>query len=79
VFNKTPEKKQSQALKKLLEDRAEARPAGAKHIEVAVRLTPSNIKHLDELRRELERQGKGRFTRSELIRVAIALLNSGDF
>lgn len=79
VFGKEPEQKKSPALKKLLENKAGQGPTNAKEVEVKVRLTPSNIKHLDVLCRELEKQGKGTFTRNELIRVAITLLSVGDF
>lgn len=69
----------SEALRKILEGRTHRPSGGAKEVEVRVKLTPSNIKHLDTLRQQLEAAGKGRFSRSELIRVAIALLSSGDF
>jgi hypothetical protein len=80
VFGKSPQGEKSKALKKMLEATGDrGGPKGTKEVEVRVKLTPSNIKHLDTLVAELERQGKGRFTRSELIRVAIALLSAGDF
>lgn len=79
VFGKAPEGEKSKALKNMLEATGARAPKGAKEVEVRVKLTPSNIKQLDTLVTELERQGKGRFTRSELIRVAIALLSAGDF
>ena len=79
VFGNAPRGEKSKALKNMLEDPVPRGPKGAKEVEVKVKLTPSNIKHLDTLVAELERQGKGRFTRSELIRVAIALLSAGDF
>jgi hypothetical protein len=53
--------------------------AEAKEVEVKVKLTPSNLKHLDNLIVELEKKGKGTFSRSKLIRVAITLLRSSDF
>jgi hypothetical protein len=53
--------------------------AEVKEVEVKVKLTPSNLKHLDNLSAELEKKGKGRYSRSKLIRVAIALLRSSDF
>jgi hypothetical protein len=54
-------------------------PSDVKQIDVTVHLTPSNLKHLDALVTELEKAGKGRFSRNELIRVAITLLSVGDF
>ena len=78
VFNKSRDEDKSTALKKILEGKT-YKEAGAKKLEVKVSLTPANIKHLDALKAELEKTGKGRFTRNELIRVAITLLAVGDF
>jgi hypothetical protein len=58
-----------------------AKPAGspgAKEMTVNVKLTPSNIKHLDEIRARLAERGKGELTRNDLIRIAIALLSAED-
>lgn len=79
VFDKAPKGKGSGAVRKILTSVPAAGGATARQIEVGVKLTPSNIKHLDNLRAELKRQGRGDFTRDELIRVAIALLSIGDF
>jgi hypothetical protein len=79
VFEKSNAADKSDTLKRLLENNRSQAPAEAKQVEVRVKLTPSNIKHLDALRAALEKEGKGRFTRNELIRVAITLLSSGDF
>ena len=67
VFGNAPQGEKSKAVKNMLEDSAPLGPKRAKEVEVKIKLTPSNIKHLDTLVAELERQGKGRFTRSELI------------
>jgi len=72
-------KTKSEAVRKMLENDVPKGPPDAKQIDVKVRLTPSNIKHLDALVAELEKAGKGRFSRNELIRVAITLLSVGDF
>ena len=72
-------KTKSEAVRKMLENDVRKEPLDAKQIDVKVRLTPSNIKHLDALVAELEKVGKGRFSRNELIRVAITLLSVGDF
>jgi hypothetical protein len=79
VFKEKPEQKKSQALKKLVENKAPSRSPTAKEVEVTIKLTPSNIKHLEQLVVDLEKKGKGKFTRTELIRVAITLLSTGDF
>lgn len=77
VFGKATEAKKSDAIKKLIEGPGNS--PSEKHVEVRIKLTPSNIKQLDAVRATLEKEGKGRFSRSELIRVAISLLSPGDF
>ena len=79
VFGNAPQGEKSKALKNMLEKKPPREPKGAKEMEVKIKLTPSNIKHLDMLIIELEKRGKGRFSRSELIRVAITLLGAEDF
>ena len=79
VFSKASEGGESKAVRKMLQDNAARGPRGTKEVEVAVKLTPSNIRHLDNLVAELQKRNKGRFTRDELIRVAITLLSVGDF
>ncbi|UCG53493.1 MAG: hypothetical protein JSW58_08045 [Candidatus Latescibacterota bacterium] len=79
VFDKTSERKESGALKKILEGKRFKETAAAKEVEVQIKLTPSNIKQLDAIRAQLEKNGKGRFTRNDLIRVAITLLSAEDF
>lgn len=78
VFGETRRKPKSQTVRRMLEKKAPPKPAEAKEVSVTVRLTPSNIKHLDALIKTLEKNGKGKFSRNELIRVAIALLSAGD-
>jgi hypothetical protein len=51
---------------------------GAREVPVNVKLTPANLKHLDTIRAKLAEQGKGSYTRSDLIRIAIALLSVED-
>lgn len=48
-----------------------------KEIEVGVRLTPSSLKHLDQVRERLRRRGRD-VSRDELIRIAITLLTEED-
>jgi hypothetical protein len=79
VFDGPGDRTRSEAVKKILQNRVQKAPASAKEVEVKVSLTPSNIRHLETLLRELERAGKGQFTRDELIRVAITLLSVSDF
>lgn len=49
----------------------------AKEIEVGVRLTPSSLKHLDQVKERLRRRGRD-VSRDELIRIAITLLTEED-
>jgi Arc/MetJ-type ribon-helix-helix transcriptional regulator len=79
AFTPAGDKASSQAIRKMLDKTPAKATPEARQVEVTVTLTPSNIKHLDALIGELERTGKGRFSRSELIRVAITLLSAGDF
>ena len=78
VFQKAPAGDKSDAVRKMLEKPARG-PARAREVEVRIKLTPSNIKHLDAIRAELQKGGKGKYSRSEMIRVAIALLSANDF
>lgn len=79
AFEDKNEARSSSSLKNLIKGSGIRGPAEAKEVEVKVKLTPSNLKHLDGLIAELEKKGKGSYTRSTLIRVAIALLRSSDF
>jgi hypothetical protein len=78
VFVARPER-ESGAIAKMLRGRRAHGDLRIKEIEVRVRLTPSNLKHLDALASGLEAKGRGRFSRTELIRVAITLLTADDF
>lgn len=79
VFETTSDDKKSGTIKKILEGKRFKPKAAAREVEVKVKLTPSNIKHLDAIRAELEKKGKGPLTRNDLIRVAITLLTAEDF
>jgi hypothetical protein len=48
-----------------------------REIEVGVRLTPSSLKHLDQVRLRLKARGR-EVSRDELIRIAISLLSEDD-
>jgi hypothetical protein len=78
VFSDIPDGDRSGALKRLIEGGTPAKRAAPREVELKIKLNPHNIKHLDEIRAKLEKAGKGTFTRSELIRVAIALLAAED-
>lgn len=78
VFGARSEK-ESGVIGKMLHGRRPREEARVKEIEVRVKLTPSNLKHLDTLASRLESKGKGLLSRNELIRVAITLLSADDF
>ena len=79
AFEDKNEASTSNSLKNLIKGTGIRKRAEAKEVEVKLKLTPANLKHLDHLIAELAQTGKGTFSRSELIRVAIALLKSSDF
>ena len=79
VFTGDPSGGRPNSLKKILDGTEGKGAAAAKEVDVRIKLTPANIKHLDALRAELDKSGKGRYTRNELIRVAIMMLREGDF
>jgi hypothetical protein len=80
VFESTPnDNNPSGTIKKILEGKRPKQKAAAKEVEVRIKLTPSNIKHLDAIRTELEKKGKGNLSRNDLIRVAVTLLSAEDF
>jgi hypothetical protein len=77
VFVGPAHKEASGTIKKILQGRRA--DAAVKEIDVRVKLTPSNLKQLDAIRADLEKRGKGRLSRNDLIRVAITLLSVEDF
>lgn len=79
VFVGPTQKEASGTIKKILQGRRFRDEASVKEIEVRVKLTPSNLKQLDTIRAGLEKRGKGRLSRNDLIRVAITLLSVEDF
>jgi len=75
-FEDAKEKRQSGSVKRLIT----ARPthhAEPREVDVRVKLTPANLKHLENLRDEVARRTR-HVTRDELIRIAIALLTAED-
>jgi hypothetical protein len=79
AFEESPSEEKSKALRQLISGKAVKGEADTKFIEMKVELTPANLKHLDNLCKVLAQRGKGKFTRSHLIRIAIALLSTEDF
>ncbi|MEJ2722540.1 MAG: hypothetical protein P8181_15590, partial [bacterium] len=63
VFEKAQDDNPSGTIKNILEGKRFKEPAAAREVDAHIKLTPSNIKHLDAIRRELEKKGKGRFSR----------------
>ena len=79
VFVGPAQKEASGTIKKILQGRRIRPEAAVKEIEVRIKLTPSNLKQLDAIRAGVEKRGKGRMSRNDLIRVAITLLSVEDF
>jgi hypothetical protein len=68
----------SDSVGKLIKGKGLKKAPEAKEVQVNVKLTPSNIKHMDAIRARLADSGKGKYTRNELIRIAITLLSEDD-
>ena len=79
VFGAEKPKGASGSLKRILGGRRPKPGQKTDEIAVSIALTPSDIKHLDEVQAELEKMGRGRLNRTTLIRVAISLLSAEDF
>jgi len=75
-FEDEKEQRPAGTVEKLIKGRAQA--PEAREVSVTVRLTPSNLKHLDGIRTELAARGKRGVSRNELIRIAISLLTADD-
>jgi hypothetical protein len=78
AFDDASQHQTSGSVERLIKGKALKSAPEAKEVLVNVKLTPSNIKHLDVIRARLAEQGKGRYTRNDLIRIAIALLSEED-
>lgn len=76
-FDDDGKKGSSGSVERLIKGRSPGAPE-PREVVVNVRLTPSNIKHLDAIRVRLEERGRKGMTRDELIRIAIALLSAED-
>lgn len=79
AFEGLVDKEESQALKQLISGTGVKAHTETKEIEVIARLTPVNLRQLDNLQKKLAETGKGHFSRDQLIRIAITLLCFEDF
>jgi hypothetical protein len=68
----------SGSVEKLIRGKGLQPGPGTKEVLVNVKLTPSDLKHLDAIRSRLAAGGRGAFSRNELIRIAITLLSEED-
>jgi len=75
-FEDSKESREPGTVGKLIRGRAPQGP-DAREVDVMVRLTPANLKHIEQVRQRLEASGR-RVTRDELIRIAITLLSAED-
>ncbi|HEX5132811.1 MAG TPA: hypothetical protein VFX92_10020 [Candidatus Krumholzibacteria bacterium] len=75
-FDDAKEATESSTVKKLIRGKSPLAP-DAREVEVAIRLTPGALKHLDRIREQLAARGR-KMTRDEIIRVAITLLAAED-
>jgi hypothetical protein len=77
-FDDDKQQPSSDSVEKLIKGKGLKNGPEAKEVLVNVKLTPSNMKHLDAIRAELARLGKGEYSRNDLIRIAITLLSAED-
>ncbi len=76
AFADAKEERESRTVERLIRGKVQL-TGDVKAIEVAVRLTPSSLKHLDKVRERLKARGR-EVSRDELIRIAITLLTEDD-
>jgi hypothetical protein len=76
-FEGDKDAKQSSTVEKLIRGKPKGQVV-AREVELAVRLTPANLKHLDRVNEQLAKRGRPAMTRDELIRIAITLLSADD-
>ena len=77
-FDDAKQKPTSKSVEKLIKGKGLKSAPEAKAVQVRVKLTPSNIKHLDAIRAQLAGQGRRDLSRNDLIRIAITLLSAED-
>jgi hypothetical protein len=75
-FEDGKEAREAGTVKKLIRGKSPLAP-DARQVEVAVRLTPANLKHIDQVAAQLAARGRT-VSRDELIRIAITLLAPED-
>jgi hypothetical protein len=77
-FEDAKQNQTSGSVEKLIKGKGPQGGPEAKEVQVNVKLTPSNLKHLDTIRMQLAQRGRGDLTRDDLIRIAITLLSAED-
>jgi hypothetical protein len=77
-FDDKKQQPSSKSVEKLIKGKGLAGGPGPREVQVNIKLTPSNLKHLDAIRAKLADLGKGTYSRDELIRIAITLLSDED-
>ena len=77
-FDDKKQRLASNSVEKLIKGKGLTGGPGAREVLVNVKLTPSNLKHLDTIRVQLADRGKGSYSRNDLIRIAIELLSDKD-
>jgi hypothetical protein len=77
-FEDNKQNQSSGSVEKLIKGKGLQNGPEPKEVLVNVKLTPSNLKHLDTVRMQLTQRGKGDITRDDLIRIAITLLSAED-
>ena len=75
-FEDKRESPKSETVKRLIKGRTPLAP-DARKVEVMVRLTPANLRHIEEVAARLAARGR-KISRDELIRIAITLLSDED-
>ena len=78
AFDDANQQQTTGSVGKLIKGKAPNSGPEPREVLVNVKLTPSNIKHIDAIRSRLAEQGKGSYTRNDLIRIAITLLTEED-
>ena len=78
AFDDANQHQTSGSVGKLIKGKTAGSEPEAREVLVNVKLTPSNIKQLDAIRNRLAEQGKGTYSRNDLIKIAITLLTEDD-
>jgi len=76
AFEEDRKSRETETVKRLIKGRSPLAP-DARKVEVTVRLTPANLKHIEQVAARLEARGR-KISRDELIRIAITLLSDED-